>query len=96
MTSLCETGFLNCTQIIGQVIQSATETTTGSLYLTFLFIILLLVVIGMIFRIEFEYITIVTLPLFLALMSYYQQFLALGSVIFIYLGILITKNFIIK
>lgn len=96
MVNICHDGFLNCSQVIGQVIINTTEQTTGSIFLTFLFIMLFLVAIAMIFQIKLEYTMIILLPVLLALMSYYQQFVAIGSVILIYLAIIVTKNFILK
>jgi len=94
--NLCETGFLNCSQIIGQAISATTQDTTGSLFLTFLFIMLFLVVVCMMFNIQIEYTMIIVLPVGLSLMAYFKEFIGIGSVILIYLSILITKNFILK
>ena len=96
MVDLCANGFLNCSQIIGQIIGSATQYTTGSLFLTFLIIMLFLLGMAMVFRIKLEYTMMIILPLLLAFMSYYKDFIAFGAVILIYLSILITKNFILK
>jgi len=96
MSSICDTGFLNCSQVIGQVIGEMTYSTTGSLFLTFLFLMLFFVAIAMLFQIRLEYTAIVIMPLLLAFMSYYQEFIGIGAVILIYLAIIITKNFIVK
>lgn len=96
MTSICNTGFLNCTEVVGQIVISTTDYTTGSLFLTFLFVMLFLVAISMAFQIKLEYTSIVILPLLLGYMAYYSEFIGIGSVILIYFSILITKNFIIK
>jgi len=94
--TICDTGFLNCTQTIGLVVQATTEQTTGTLFLTFLFVILILMAIAMMFKVPLEFTMILILPLTLALMAYYQNFLGVGAAFLIYLAVLMTKNWIIR
>lgn len=96
MVNICESGFLNCSQVIGQVIGTATDQTTGSIFLTFFFIMLFLVGMAMVFKIKLEYTMLLIIPLLFGYMSYYGEFIGIGVVIFIYLAIIITKNFILK
>lgn len=87
---------MNCTGTIGQIVGAATTNTTGSIFLTFLFVILFLVGMAMVFRVPLVYTAIIIMPLLLSLMSYYQSFIPLGGVLIIYLGIIITNDFILK
>lgn len=96
MVNICNTGFMNCSQIIGQVIITTSDYTTGSLFLTFLFVMLFLITVAILFKIKLEYTMLLIMPLLLAFMSYYQDFIAFGGVILIYLGIILTKHFILK
>ena len=63
MIDICNNGFLNCSQVIGQIIISTTEYTTGSIFLTFLFIMLFLIVAAMVFRVPIEYTSLIIMPL---------------------------------
>jgi len=94
--NLCTNGFLNCSQVIGQVIQGTTQYTTGSLFLSFFFVMLFIVAVALMFRVPIEYTMILILPLMLALMAHFQDFIAFGAIMIIYLSILITKNYILK
>jgi len=96
MVDICANGFMNCSEVIGELIVNTTENTTGSLFLTFLFVVLMIIGIAMIFRIKIEYTALLVMPLMLALMSYYRDFIAIGGVILIYFSILVTKHFILK
>lgn len=96
VVDICTNGFLNCTDIIGETILVTTEQTTGTLFITFFVLVLLFIAFGAIFRIKIEYSILLCMPILLALMSYYQEFLAIGSVILIYFAFLITKHFILK
>lgn len=93
---LCDTGFLNCSQIMGQAVVGMTNDTTGSLFITFSLVMLFIVALAGIFRIQIEWTLLIVMPLLLGLMSYYQDFITFGGIIFLYLAILITKNFFIK
>jgi hypothetical protein len=86
----------NSTQVIGQIIESATLNVTGSLYLTLLGVILGLVLICLLFRIPIEFTAIIVLPLMLGLMAYMSEFRIIGGVTLIYLGVLLGKNFFFK
>lgn len=96
MTSICDIGFLNCTEPIGIIIGQATTYTTGSIFLTLLFIMLFLIAVATLFQVRLEYTAIIILPLLFSYMAYYAEFIGIGAVILIYLAILITKNFILK
>lgn len=88
--------FINTTETIGIVLGQGTITTTGSLFITLLIVILLLLAIAIMFQIRLEYTAILILPLVLSYMSFYGDWIATGTVLLIYISILITKNFFIK
>lgn len=88
--------FINATETLGVIIKTGTETVTGSIFLTLLIIILVLMVIAMMFGIPLEFTAILVLPLLLACMSEYSDFVAVGSVFFIYLALIVTQKFIFK
>jgi hypothetical protein len=93
--SICG-AFLNCTETIGLIIGQGTTSTTGSLFLTFFFVLLIILAVAMLFGIQMEYTAIIILPLLLGYMSYYSEFIAFGALILIYLALILTKNFIFK
>ena len=88
--------FFNETGIIGQVITDITVNVTGSLFLTLLGMVLILMLIAVILRIPIEFSAIFIMPLLLVLMAYTSDFFALGGVFLIYIGILMAKNFFFK
>jgi hypothetical protein len=92
----CTNGMLNCNDTIGQTIVAMTTQTTGDLFITLLFSLIILLAIAMLFGIRLEYTAILILPLLLAFMVVTKDFFAVGSVILIYLAIVLTGNFILK
>ena len=98
MTNLdiCTNGFLNCTDTIGVIVGTATQYTTGSLFLTFFFIMLIIMAFFMMTGLRIEYSMILILPLLLTYMGYYSAFLPIGLVVLIYLAIIMGYNFIIR
>jgi len=88
--------FYNSSQIIGQVITQTSQNLTGSLFITLLFLIFVIMAIALIFGIALEYTFIIVLPLVLSCMAFYGDFFATGSVMLIYLAIILTKNFIMR
>jgi hypothetical protein len=91
MTSICGT-FMNCTETIGILVGTATQTTTGSLFYTFLMILLMIIAVAFLFGIKLEWTMVIVFPLLLAYMAYYSEFIGIGVVILIYLIIILTKT----
>jgi hypothetical protein len=96
VTNLCASGLLNCSDTLGMVVIGITQQTTGSIFVTFLFIIAVLVAFALMFGIRFEYTAIIILPLLLGLMIVTSDFIAFGALILIYLASILTYNFILK
>jgi len=88
--------FINATETIGLILGIASNESTGSLFLSLLIFMIILFAFCLMFGIPIEYSAIIMLPLVLSCMAYYQEFYVIGGVIFIYLAIIITKNWIIK
>ena len=94
--NLCTNGILNCDDILGKVILSISTQTTGDIFITFLFILLIILAVALMFGIRLEYTMIIILPLLLGLMIASSQFIGIGAVVLIYLAIILTGNFILK
>ena len=88
--------FINTSQTIGIIIGEATNTTFGSIFLTLLFVVLVLMAMAIMFGIKLEYTMILIMPLMLSYMAYYQEFLAIGTIMIIYLSFILTKNFMFR
>jgi len=88
--------FINQTETIGIIMGNASSTTTGSMFLTMLLVLILILAFAIMFGIKMEFTAMLILPLMLGYMSYYGEFIAIGLVILIYIGIIFTKNFIFK
>jgi hypothetical protein len=93
---ICANGFLTCNNTIGILVGSATMYTTGDLFLTLFWFMMILVGISLMFGIRLEYSMIIILPLLLGYMAYYKSFVVIGVVVGLYLGIVATYNFIIR
>lgn len=87
---------LNSTGTLGTMIQYATSDVTGSLFLTLLGVVMLLMLFCFLFRIPVEFSAVLILPLLLGLMAYMTEFVAIGGVFLIYLGVIVGKNFFFK
>ena len=84
--------FYNETGTFGIMISYMNTDVTGSLFLTLLFMVLAVLAICALFRIPIEFSAILVLPLLLVMMAYVGEFLAIGGIFLIYLGILFAKN----
>lgn len=88
--------FMNETGFIAIVITDMTNNLTGSLFLTLMLIMIFFILVALLFRLPIEFAIILILPLFLVFMAATSEFLAVGGVVLIYMGIIIAKNFILK
>lgn len=84
--------FFNESGTFGQLISYINVNVTGSLFLTLLFIVIMLIMICALFRIPIEFSAIFILPLLIVITAYVGDFLAVGGVFLIFIGILIAKN----
>ena len=96
MLNPCDNGLLNCSDILGRAIVSISTNVSGSLFLTLLAAIVIIIAIALMFGIRLEYTAILILPLLLGLMTASGDFAGIGIVILIYLAIILTLNFILK
>lgn len=74
----------------------ATNDITGSLFLTLLGVVMILMLLCLLLRLPMEFSAILVLPLLIGLMAYMQEFVAIGGVFLIYLGIILGKNFFFR
>ena len=86
-------GFIDTNGTIYTVLQGITTNVTGSWFLTLLFITMLVIALALAFRIPVEFTMLFMIPFFIVLMAFNGQFLAIGGVVLIYVGILLAKNF---
>lgn len=85
--------FINQSQTIGMIVTQMTINSTGSLFLTYLSIVFIILLIAMVFRIPLEFTAIIVMPLLLTLMAYYSAFWTFGGIMLIYLAFLFAKHF---
>jgi len=88
--------FLNTTETLGIILGSATNYTTGSMFLTLLIIMVMILAVALMFGIQLEFTAIIVLPLLLAYMAFYGEFISIGAVILIYLAFIFTQKFILR
>jgi len=88
----------NSSQIIGQTIDGATTNITGSIFLTVLALIILLLVIGVIFRIDYIWVITFIVPVVLVIIAFGNdvgigsEFNVIGILVGIFLAILLARN----
>lgn len=85
-------GFLNEEDLIGKVIIMATQNLTGSEFLTYMLIFLLLVLVSQMFRMPLELTIAYNLPLALVLATGFASFTPVISVIAFYTALFIAKK----
>jgi hypothetical protein len=88
--------FLNESGTLGFLILEFTNNVTGSLFITMLLLIISLMALTMLFRIPLEYSMVYILPLLLVLMAYSSEFLVIGTVVLLYLAIIMAKMWILR
>jgi len=88
--------FYNSSGSFGTIIDAWTYNVTGDLFLTLLSITILMLAFCLMFKLPLEFSAIILLPLFIVSMAWSSQFLAIGGLALVYIGILVAKWFIIK
>jgi len=86
---------INEAGVFGQV-YAGMNNITGSVFLTLLLIVMLIMAIAFLFRIPVEFTAIFILPMLLTFLAFESEFLSVTGVILIYLGILLAKNLLIS
>ena len=87
---------INTGDIIGQIIMAFTTQTTGSLFLSLFIIMIFLIAICIMFGIPLEFSAILIFPFVLSCMAYFNDFTATGSILLIYIAIILTKNWLFR
>ena len=88
--------FINQTDVIGRILESGTQTLTGSMVATLFFILMFLIVVAFMFGIPLEFLAVIILPFCLAIGSFYSNFLVPIIIILIYIASIIAKNWLFK
>lgn len=88
--------FINATETLGKIFLHGSTNVTGNMFLSLLVIIILLIAIAIMFGIPLEFTAVIILPLLLAYMSYYGDFVTIGAVAILYLAFIFTRRFFIK
>lgn len=88
--------FINESSGIGFIIIEAINNITGSMFLTMLGITIIILALFIAFRIPVIASFILELPLILVFMAYEQNFVAIGGVILIYLGVVFAFNYFLR
>lgn len=89
--------FINTSGVLGNITGEVTQNLTGNVYLTLFMILMLVIIIALIFRLPFDLIAVFLVPLLLILWAYQSgSFLLIGGLFFIYLAIMVAKNWFIR
>lgn len=84
----------NETMLPYAVINGMTNDITGQIGLTFFIILMLFLVVALALRIPLEFATIIIVPLALVFMAFSGEFILFGTVILVYIGMVMARNFI--
>lgn len=88
--------FINVSNTLGNAISLGVTNVTGSIIVSILIIMAIIIALAIMFGIPFEYTSVIILPMLLAAMSYYGEFVTIGGIILFYLSMVFTKVFFIK
>jgi len=88
--------FINETGTIGIIYNAVTTNITGSDFITLLGLTIMILLFFMTFRIPIEVSAVLILPMLLIFMAFNNNIVAVGSIVLIYLGFLLAKNFFIS
>ena len=88
--------FINVTETIGLILAAGTRNLTGDMVATLFLILIFLVVIGLMFQIPLEFLSIVILPICISIAAYYSNFMLPLIIILIYVSSLIAKNWLFR
>lgn len=88
--------FINETGTAGIIFQAFTNNITGSIFLTLVLITIIIMAFFASFGLPLELSAIFVLPMYLIFMAFSHEYLAIGGLLLIYLGITFGKNFIIN
>ena len=84
---------LNESGLGGQVLIGLTQNITGSIFLSLLMIVFIILVLFLLVRIPLEFSAIFILPMLIVFIRIDGQFLGVLGVFLLYLGVLLGKNF---
>jgi len=90
------TDLINWSQSIGQIISAGASNLTGSVESALILIVIFIIVIGLMFNIPLEFLSIFILPLCITVAAFYGSMLTVVVLIVIYLTAIITKNWIFR
>ena len=88
--------FINETESFGQIITAGTTGLTGSVVATMVLILVVLFVISLILKVDFELFGIIILPFTIAVAAYYSVFMTPLIFILLYFSMILMKNWIFK
>lgn len=77
----------NSTGTLGIILDAVTNNVTGSLFLTLLLIVTMFIVILFVLRVPFQFQPVLLLPFLIYLMAFTGEFLAIGGIALILLGV---------
>lgn len=87
--------FVNDSGTVGVIYNAINTNITGSAFLTLLFIVALVLLLFLAFRIPIEGSTILVLPMLLTFLAFEESLFTIGGVFLIYVGVLFAKNWLI-
>ncbi|MGV8169225.1 MAG: hypothetical protein ACP5N3_04180 [Candidatus Nanoarchaeia archaeon] len=86
----------NSSGSFGIILDAFTYNVTGSLFLTLLAMVIIILAFCLMFKIPMEYSAILIMPLLITIMAYSSDFKAVGGVAIIYIAVLVARYWIIK
>lgn len=85
--------FLNSTDMVGEVIVMMTTNLTGSTFLTFFLIVLILFLLTIMFKLPLEIGTACILPLVILLSVYMASFIPILSMLVLFIALYFSRKF---
>jgi hypothetical protein len=88
--------FINETGTISKILEAGTQNLTGEMFATLLLILIILMVVCLMFNIPLEIASILILPYCIACGAFYSSFIIAITLIVLYMGFIIAKNWIFR
>jgi hypothetical protein len=86
----------NTTGEVGVILEAMTTNVTGSVFLTLLAVVIVVMALAFAARIPIEWTALIIYPVILATATVTDEFLPVLGVLIFYSAVLLSKNFIIK
>lgn len=88
--------FINWSESIGQIVSAGATNLTGSVESALILIVIFMLIIGIMFNIPLEFLSVIILPLCITMAAFYGAIWTPIILILIYISVIIAKNWLFR